>query len=305
MVNKTILITGAAGFTGRHACSYFAAQGYQVVGTVRAFPVDLPQSPGLRYVVCDLTDYSSVLHLLEQIRPDYILHLGGKNAVKPSWEQPLDYMETNVMGVFYLLEAIRTSGIKARMVLANSRLRFDLTDKPQPNHPYGLSKSLGGTAALCWSRLYGQDIVIGEPGNLIGPGPSTGICSLLGHYISREEQGRSGPPFRLSSGEEKRDFLDVRDAVRAYELLLHSGDSGVIYPICSGHELTLRDTAASFAALSKVPVRIEEDAQSSLKPGSVEPAEQPEALMKLGFQPSVTWEQSVRDIMAYWRSRRD
>ncbi|GGA35957.1 NAD-dependent epimerase/dehydratase family protein [Paenibacillus physcomitrellae] len=299
MAKETILITGAAGFTGRHACRHFAGQGYEVVGAVRSLE-GLEAVPGVKYVVCDLKDYESVRKLVDKAQADHVLHLGGKNAVKQSWEQPIDYMETNVMGVFYLLEALRKSGKQSRVVVAHSRLRFQLTDHPVPNHPYGLSKSLGGMAALCWGQLFGQEVIIGEPANLVGPGPSTGICALLAKHIAAEEQTYTGRPFRLSSGLERRDFLDIRDAVLAYELLLKVGRSRVIYPICSGRERTLRETADSFSRLARVPVTIEEGDASPVP--SSEEMQGPEELIKLGFKPTVSWEKSVQDIVAYWRS---
>ncbi|ANS75573.1 hypothetical protein AWM70_14010 [Paenibacillus yonginensis] len=298
MAKETILITGAAGFTGHHACQHFAGQGYEVVGAVRSLE-GVKAIPGVRYVACDLKDYASMQRLVEEAQAEYVLHLGGKNAVKQSWEQPIDYMETNVMGVLYLLDALRRSGRTSRVVLAHSRLRFQLTDHPVPNHPYGLSKSLGGMAALCWGQLFGQEVIIGEPGNLVGPGPSTGICALIAKHIAAEEQAYSGRPFHLSSGLERRDFLDVRDAVLAYELLLKQGQSGVIYPICSGKERTLRETAHSFSSLAQVPVSIEEGDVSAI-PQAGE-TQGPEELIKLGFKPSIPWEQSVHDIVAYWR----
>lgn len=303
MDKGTILITGAAGFTGRHAASHFAARGYRVVGAVRSLQglKGLNRQAGIHYAECDLTDFQAVQRLVDEADADYVLHLGGKNAVKESWEQPLLYMQSNVMGVFNVLEALRRRNSKARIVMANSRLRFELNDHPVPNHPYGLSKSLGGMAALCWSQLFGQELVIGEPSNLIGPGPSTGVCALLARHVVRAERGLNPPPFLLSSGQETRDFLDVRDAVRAYELLLLYGQNGEIYPLCSGRARSLRETADSFTALARVPAAVEEGGASR----SVEPADSaaPTKLLQLGWQPLISWERSVGDILEFWRSQ--
>ena len=298
----TVLITGAAGFTGRHACNYFRGQGYRVIGAVRSL-IGIGQQPGIEYIECDISQYRSVEQLVQRAEADYVLHLGGKNAVKESWEQPLVYMETNVMAVFYLLEALRACGNSARVVLAHSKLRFPLTDQPVPNHPYGLSKSLGGMAALCWSKLFGQEVIIGEPGNLVGPGPSTGICALLAKHIVREERGSKPAPFKLSSGEARRDFLDVRDAIAAYELLLLQGKPGTIYPICSGVERTLRDTALAFCALAKVQIHVEEE-NGEMPPLSppLAATKPPSDLLDMGWRPLVSWAQSTQDILYYSRS---
>lgn len=101
-----------------------------------------------------------------------------------------------------------------------------------------------------------------EPSNLIGPGPSTGFCSLLAGHIVRSETaaaaGEAAPAaFRLSSRQAKRDFLDVRDAVRAYGCILDSGETGRIYRIDSGTERGLGEIAEKLLAHAAVPVPID------------------------------------------------
>ena len=91
--------------------------------------------------------------------------------------------------------------------------------------------------------MFNQHIVLAEPSNLIGPGESTGFCTPLARYIAGCEAYRGLPLFRISSRFESRDFLDVRDAVVAYGVLLKSGSSGMTYPIDSGKEHTLGELA--------------------------------------------------------------
>ena len=133
---------------------------------------------------------------------------------------------------------------------------------PQPPHPYSLSKTMQIAAALSWHSLYGMDIIVADPSNLIGPGPSTGLGTLLARYAAACEKahalGEPMPPvFKLSSATEERDFLDVRDAMRAYELLLTRGVSGSRYAMASGVMRPLGELAGVYRHLAAVPLAME------------------------------------------------
>ncbi|WP_025688878.1 NAD-dependent epimerase/dehydratase family protein, partial [Paenibacillus zanthoxyli] len=202
MTGRRLLITGAGGFTGRHAAAYFAAEGAEVTAVLRTavpgesrellFPEDV------RTYVCDLNDGEAVKKMIEDTAPGEVLHLAGRNSVPESWRSPAQYLETNVMAAVYLLDALRSRN-EVRLLVAGSRLKFNPGAGEPPPHPYSLSKTLEELVSLSWGTLFRQQVLIAEPCNLIGPGPSTGFCSLLAGHIARSEQGSVQPPFRLSS----------------------------------------------------------------------------------------------------------
>ncbi|MBP2002140.1 GDP-4-dehydro-6-deoxy-D-mannose reductase [Paenibacillus shirakamiensis] len=296
MKSPSILITGASGFTGMHACTHFASKGYEVTGTVRTLGIHA-RVPDVNYMACDLTDAIQVKEVVEQVKPMWVLHLGGKNSVPESLHHPLLYMQSNVMGTLHLLEALRIQP-ECRILVAGSRLKFDLTVPLSPTHPYALSKSMQEIAALSWGDLFGQDVLIAEPGNLMGPGPSTGICSLFAKYIVQVEQGKNPPVFRLSSPDERRDFLDVRDAVLAYERLLAQGETGSITPVCSGIEHTLGEVAHEMITLSNQSIPFD---QGTSKNVSTALPIQPHHLRSLGWEPAYAWASSLEAILEYFR----
>ncbi|WP_068783244.1 NAD-dependent epimerase/dehydratase family protein [Paenibacillus phocaensis] len=297
-----ILITGAGGFTGRHASRRFAAKGYRVFAVVRS-EAGLPAIQGVQYMVCDLTDKAAVRRTIDRTRPRYVLHLGGKNSVPDSWSAPLLYMESNLMTTLYLLDALQSCGLgETRILVAGSRLKFGLERPLRPTHPYGLSKSLQEAAALAWGKLFRLGVLIAEPGNLVGAGPSTGICALLARHIVRLERGEASPPFRLSSADARRDFLDVRDAVDAYEILLRQGEIGEVYPVCSGRERSLAELVEDFAQLTDVGdlnIQIGPPAGDGAVPSAEPPI--PEALWALGWRAGVAWERSLQEVLDYFR----
>ncbi|WP_068500430.1 NAD-dependent epimerase/dehydratase family protein [Paenibacillus kribbensis] len=294
---KTILITGASGFTGRHACQYFVEQGLQVAAFVRRVDDTLPQ--GIETYLGDLLDKERLREVLECAAPDYVLHLGGKNSVPDSWEQPLLYMQTNILSTLYLLDALRMFPA-CRTVIVGSRLSFELTVPYRPSHPYSLSKSLQKAAALSWQELFGQQVILAEPSNLIGPGPSTGFCALLARYIVRCERGEESHSFTVSSRSKKRDFLDVRDAIRAYDLLLRQGEPGEIYQVCSGTETGLGNVADKLLSFAKETVSVEWGSEPLTlleKPLSY----QADQLEKWGWKPQIPLTASLYDIVQYFR----
>ena len=302
--NEKILITGASGFTGGHACNYFAGQlGMRVFALVRRQmnTVNPPNvHSNIQYIHCDLGDLERLQALMKEIKPKYVLHLGGKNSVPESWDNPLIYMQTNLLYTFHLLEALRSVPY-SRLLVVGSSLSGDLSRIHHSDHPYGLSKGLQKMAVLCWHRWFQQDVVVVEPSNLIGPGPSTGFCSLLAHYITSYEQGVETSPFQISSREDQRDFLDVRDAVTAYALLLLHGRSGEEYGVSSGVTRTLDEIATLMLSMTNDQIPILWGNKKGSK--AVQNFPQPSFIYNLGWKPRLSLAQSLHDIMDDFRIR--
>ncbi|GAA0851687.1 NAD-dependent epimerase/dehydratase family protein [Bifidobacterium pullorum subsp. gallinarum] len=304
--DQKILITGAAGFTGLHACDYFVQQGCTVIAAGRNKQA-LESIQGVIPAVCHLENREQVDILIQESLPDYILHLAGKNSASESWKQPASYMESNVMATIYLLEALRQHCPDSRLVMVGSRLSVDpAKGAAAVPHPYSLSKTFASWSAAAWHGLYNQHIVLAEPSNLIGPGESTGFCTLLARYIAGYETGRNFPLFRISSRYESRDFLDVRDAVAAYSILLQVGTPGMTYPISSGTEHTLGELAEALLLHSQAAVPMDWGPESaplsldSLNKGTGG-QQGTELLRALGWNSQYPLERSLADIMDYAR----
>ncbi|MNB88481.1 GDP-6-deoxy-D-mannose reductase [compost metagenome] len=318
MKARRLLITGAAGFTGAHAVRYFHAAGAEVAAVVRRPAAASPWPEGVRQFTCDLSDRQAVAAMVAEAEPDEVLHLAGRNSVPESWRDPLLYMETNVMATLYLLEALRTRPA-GRILVAGSRLKYRPGAASGPPHPYSLSKTLEELVSLAWGTLFKQPVLMAEPCNLIGPGPSTGFCSLLAQHIVRSEAAADGgteapPVFRLSSRHALRDFLDVRDAVRAYDYILQHGTEGNIYRIDSGTQRTLGDISGKLLVHARAPVPMdwgpeapeEEQAIPGGHAGGADTGSGPEVnAAALGWKPELSLEQSLQEIVDYCRSGRE
>ncbi|MFC3800527.1 NAD-dependent epimerase/dehydratase family protein [Cohnella sp. GCM10012308] len=302
-----VLVTGAAGFSGRHACERLAQEGMEVTAVVSprasASGARPPVLGAAAELACDLTDRASVRSLLEQARPDAVLHLAGRNAVDESWRSPDAVLSANLLSTVYVLEGARALPDCRTLVVGSMLSPRPDEDLTRTLHPYGFSKALQVTAALAWHHWYGQQVIVAEPCNLIGPGGSAGICGKIARWAAACERDagtdREPGPFRLSSLEERRDFLDVRDAAAAYAVLLRAGTSGIRYALESGTLRSLGEVKAAFDQASRVPLRWEIGSAGGPSPQ----ARHAEAIRELGWQPSVPFERSIADTLQSERER--
>ena len=296
-----VIVTGAAGFTGIHACRYLSKKGWQVIaaGSPRSAPDFWRESGASAGEICDLTDQKAVRSLIGNYRPDAVLHLAAQNAVDISWRDPSDTLMRNLVATVYLLEAVRLEKPACRIVAVGSMARPPMDRLLESENPYAFSKTLQFMAAQAWRRWHGMNIIVAEPANLIGPGGSRGICGKIARWAASIEASGGGPPFRLSSLHEMRDFLDVRDAVAAYELLLRAGAPGGVYAVESG----------IFRTLEELTLVFEEEAACKLNwqvgnaPANFPVSRDTSLIRSLGWQPKVAFRQSIRDALEEERRR--
>lgn len=245
---------------------------------------------------CDLTRREDVSALAAEVEPDWVLHLAGRNSVAESWKDPAAFLQANVMASVYLLEALRTRP-GTRILVAGSMLGAAEPGEPLP-HPYGFSKMLLLYAARSWHRWFSQQIMVALPSNLVGPGPSGGICGLLARKIAALEKGGPPEPFRLSSLGEERDYLDVRDAVSAYETILGHGEPGAVYRIGSERLRPLGEIVSVFRSLT--PAALPLEVENKPRPEPVRPMDV-SALKALGWSARIPFETSLSDALDYYR----
>lgn len=290
METNTILITGGDGFTGQHASKYFKKQGYNVITTSR-------KTENNDTFKINLIDQEKVFEMIKQVKPDYILHLSGQNDVRKSWREPYTTFEANVFVTLNIIEAVRQFHPRAKVVVVGSILEEDVTNASSSN-PYGLSKALQTIIVKRWADYYGLQIVIAKPVNLIGPGFSNGVCATFAKQIARMEKRNESGQLTISSRDIKKDFLDVRDAVQAYDILLHAGKKGETYEIGTSQFHSLVEIAKIYQQLSTVTVDLEIK-NKSIKETTISIDHTP--MMILGWCPRYTLLESLTDSLNFYR----
>jgi len=174
-----------------------------------------------------------------------------------------------------------------------------------PASPYALSKLAQEELARRAVEEDGLDVVLTRSFNHTGPRQTAAYAApSMARQIALIEAGAMEPVIRVGNLEARRDLSDVRDVVRAYAALMESGVRGVIYNVGSGTSRTIRAVLDALIARSKVPVRIESD------PARMRPADVPVLTANCsrleqatGWQPTISFDQMLDDLLEYWRSR--
>jgi GDP-4-dehydro-6-deoxy-D-mannose reductase len=308
---KRALITGLTGFVGRHLRALLEAEGWTVQGT--CFP-ERAEEPGCVFFL-DLCSEADILGAVRDARPDAVVHLAAVSNVQRSWEQRTETLETNLMGTHHLLEAVRSEAPKARVLVVSSsdvygihglrdaRLRED--HPTQAVSPYGFTKICAEIMAGFYARIEKLNAVVARPFPHTGPGQGPDfVCSDWASQIARIERGAAEPVIRVGNVDVERDFLDVRDVVRAYLALLEKGRAGEIYNISSGHAVSLRWVLDSLLAMSKEAIKVEPDQAKFRKVDIPSLAGDNEKIRKeTGWEPRIPLGRTLRDLLEDRRAK--
>jgi nucleoside-diphosphate-sugar epimerase len=244
------LITGIAGFTGRHLQRELEAAGHEVYGLTHAGGV---QSE--KVIACDLCNAVDLRSAVDRVRPDFVAHLAAVAFVAHGDVDAI--YRTNVVGTRHLLAALAAQATKPRAVLLASSANIygnstagviDESVSPAPANDYAVSKlAMEHMASLWRSQL---PITFVRPFNYTGVGQTTDF--LLPKIV--DHLRRRASVIELGNLDVERDFSDVRMVVGAYRRLLEaqatSSRSGDVFNVCSGRGYTLREVLATGAEIA-------------------------------------------------------
>jgi len=314
-----VLITGITGFAGSHLADYILERGdAEVIGILR-WRSRTENIEGfrdkVRFVECDLRDASSVRDVLDETRPDWIFHLAAQSFVPTSWTAPTESLVTNVLGQLNIFEAVKKLHMMPRIQLACSSEEYGLvfenelpiqeTNPLRPLSPYAVSKV--GQDMLGYQYWMSFKLPVIRTRGFNHEGPRRGpvfVCSDFAKQIADIEKGRREPVVRVGNLDARRDFTDVRDVVRAYWLALEKGEPGEVYNIASGKAWTIREMLDMLLGMTKAKIKVEQD------PARMRPSDVPVLLgdaskfrSRTGWEPKIPFEQTMRDLLAYWRER--
>lgn len=208
LAGKRVLVTGATGFIGYHLCEGLVSLRAEVHGLARGANVGaLPA--GCRPLSVDLMDYAAVCAAAKSLRPDIIYHLAGKVTAERDVGLILPMLEGNLMPAAHMLLAASDVGCE-RFVCAGSSEEGSAS-QPVASSPYAGSKAAASAYAQMFHRLYALPIVVLRPFSVYGPRQND---AKLIPYAARSLL--RGEPPRLTSGEQVRDFVYVKDVARGF-----------------------------------------------------------------------------------------
>lgn len=314
---KRAVITGGTGFVAKHLSKNLLNKGYDVIGTTRFCCPEMHYGENFVLRAVNHGDVNDWVSFFNEVRPDEIYHLAGQSSVRISWDNKVDTFNANLINTINILEAIKESNIRdnAKILITGSSEEYGHVYESeaisestmlQPINPYGVSK-----AAVCmlmkqYVKTYGLHIVYARPFNHIGPGQGLGfVTSDFAKQIANIEKEKQSPYLKVGNLESQRDFTDVRDIVEAYHLLVRYGIDGEVYNVCSGRAIAMQYILDFFIENCKYPglITVIRD-ESKMRPSDYPVYYGDNRRMKeIGWSPKVEIEQSLLDVLHYWRSR--
>lgn len=307
---ERILVTGVNGFVGQHLAKELAENGMQVIG-IGGPQGATEQSEFVHdYQVVDLMDKAAV-EAIDFSGITGVVHLAGMAAVGPSFDNPLQYIQTNVGIEINLFEAAQAQNQHPKFVVVSSGSLYDPqselpiteTSPVLPNSPYAVSK-LGQEQMAQYYATRGFEVVIARPFNHIGPGQ--GIGFIVPDLTKQAVEFENIDLDKISVGnlDAKRDYTDVRDIARAYRLLLEKGKSGETYNICSGTSRSGHELLELILGTVDVHPEIAKD------PSKMRPSDTPDIYgshnkltQDTDWEPTVDIATTIQDVVADWRSQ--
>jgi len=321
--NMRVLITGITGFVGSHLAEYCLQKpDVQVFGTVLSHHLgdELQRIEHIKDKIelleCDLTNRVAVTRVLERSKPDKIFHLAAQSFVPISWKSPEDTLFNNIISELNIFEVIRELKLDPVIVIAGSSEEYGLvfenelpikeTNPFRPLSPYAVSKIAQETLAYQYHKSYGLKTVLTRFFNTEGPRRGQDfVTSNFAKQIAEIEKGKREPVIYVGNLEAKRDFNDVRDMVRAYWLASEKCNFGEPYNVCSGKARSIKSMLDLLLSFSKVKnIEVKQD------PARMRPSDVPilygdssKFRAKTGWQPKIPFEQTMFDLLQYWRER--
>ena len=311
------LITGLNGFAGSHLADFLLTQAdVQIFGGVFGNCENLVHLEGrVTPVEGDLRDLAFAHLLLAKTQPDRIYHLAGQAFPPLSWQDPWGTIEVNLRAQVNLLHAAAEAKSNARILVIGSFEEYGRVDPNalpvsenaalRPDSPYGVSKIGQDFLGLQYFLSYRLHVVRVRPSNHIGPRQSEQfVTSNFAKQIAEIEAGVREPVLYVGNLTAQRDFTDVRDMMHAYYLALERGVAGEVYNIGSGRAWSIQRVLELMLQESRVTIRVEEDS-TRLRPSDtpVMYCDATKFRAQTGWEPTVQLEQSLRDILDYWRAR--
>ncbi|MFW5490086.1 MAG: GDP-mannose 4,6-dehydratase [Desulfovibrio sp.] len=326
-MTKRAFITGITGMVGSHLADYLLKNtDWEIYGLCRwRSPLDnidhllsrINNKDRIQLVYGDLRDYISIHEAVVTARPDYVFHLAAQSYPKTSFDSPLDTLETNIQGTANVLEALRKNKIKAITHVCASSEVFGRVSKEKlpideectfhPASPYAISKV--GTDLLGRHYAEAYDMQVMTTRMFTHTGPRRGDVfaeSTFAKQIAMIEAGLIPPVVKTGNLNSLRTFADVRDAVRAYYMLVTVNPvAGAYYNIGGTYTCSIREMLDTLLSMSSVKDIQVETEQERLRPidADLQVPNTTKFKAVTGWKPEIPFEQTMRDLLNYWREQ--
>lgn len=305
-----ILITGITGFTGTHLVKHITElhKNINIVGVGRHVPNKKIED--YEFIRCDLLNPDAIKNVVKEIKPEYVFHLAGLTTS----DNLKLLFDLNVFSTLNLLEALKDikGKIDSKILIIGSSAEYGVVKQDElpilennllrPITNYGISKVAQDLVGFQYYNNHELKIIRVRPFNLIGPGQSSDfVCASLARQISEIKKGNTPPEIFAGNLEQKRDFVDVRDVVKAYWKLLQSKNYGEVYNIGSGKSYAIKEILDILAKFADVKIEIKQDIKRIKQydiPNQI--SDISKINREVDWVPAIPIEKSLKDMVEYY-----
>jgi GDPmannose 4,6-dehydratase len=327
-MKKHALVTGITGMVGSHLADYLLENtDWEIFGMCRwRSPMDnvahllerANRKDRVFFVYGDLADHASLQNVVEQSRPAYVFHLAAQSYPSTSFTSPVQTLDTNILGTERLLEALRTcKAIDPVIHVCSSSEVFGRVTEDKlpigeectfhPASPYAVSKVGTDLMGRFHAEAYGQKVMTTRMFTHTGPRRGDVFAeSSFAKQIAMIEQQRIPPVIKTGNLGSMRTWSDVRDAVRAYHMLVTRNPiPGSYYNIGGTFSCSVGDMLKHLISLSRVSdIRVETDADR-LRPldADLQVPDTRKFKKHTGWEPEIPFEKTMQDLLDFWREQ--
>lgn len=320
------LITGINGFVGSYLVEYLIDNtDWEIFGMLRwQDPLENMEksvplannNERVQFLYGDLRDTVSIRNVVRTAKPDYVFHLAAQSYPVTSFTAPLDTMDTNIQGTVRLLDAIKEFCPNAMVHICSSCEVYGRVSKEyipitedtpfHPASPYAISKVGTDLVGRFYAEAYGLNTMITRMFTHTGPKRGDVFAeSSFAKQIAMIEEQLIPPVVKVGNLKSLRTLADIRDAVRAYYMLLTVNPiPGAVYNIGGTHTCTIGDILDTLIAKSDIDIKIEVD-PNRLRPldADLQVPDCTKFMKHTGWKPEIPFDKTMSDLLDYWRQR--
>lgn len=322
---KKAFITGITGMVGSHLADYLIENtDWDICGLVRwndkmdninHLMDRINKKDRIELVYGDINDLSSLLVCFSNTKPDYVFHLAAQSYPKTSFDSPLETLETNILGTAKVLDAIKHLGLNPIIHVCASSEVFGRVPKEflpihedvtfHPASPYAISKVGTDLVGRFYAEAYGMTVMTTRMFTHTGPRRGDVFAeSTFAKQIAMIEADLIPPVIKVGNLDSLRTWSDVRDAVRAYYLLVTEDPiPGEYYNIGGNYSCSIREMLDFLMSLStRKGITVVTD-PDRLRPidADLQVPDTSKFKKHTGWEPTIGFEKTMKDLLNYWR----
>ena len=248
-MNKKVLITGCNGFIGGHLVDFYKKKGFEVFGL--DIKINKEDEPNCKFIKCNLQE-EDMSKVYKKISPDIFIHCAGNASVGKSVEYPEMDFGSNVNVLYNTLSSITRAEINPKFIFLSTAAVYGnpkvlpISEKTvtAPISPYGLHKMMCEDLCKYYREVNGQNVTVVRIFSAYGEGLRKQI--LWDMYNKFKNNGFIE---LFGTGNETRDFINIKDLVQALDLIIKDKKADFVYTVANGEEISIKTLALEFAKI--------------------------------------------------------